>query len=971
MKSLIVVLLPVVFSAAASPAGTRASEFLYVSPLPGSGMVSAGTNIIVRRSDHVGRDVLRELETISVYGSSSGLHAAVPVISDDGRTAVWTLPVPFTAGENVTVQLPASFHGRAAMTGAPFSWSFTVSGYGQLSAGIVPGMEWEAAMTRQTVPAGARALSRPDSIPSNFPVMTIDSVNNPAPGSLFMTTTNILPGLAFYAMILDNTGSPVNYLLTAPYSCNDFKVQPNGLLSYARVTGVGGAVGIAQTVHMVLDSTLAVVDSFKCGNGYTADFHEFLLLPNGHAMLMAYDGQTVDMSRIVPGGNPNASVYGSIIQELDASKNVVFQWRSWDYIPITDCYDNLTASAFDYIHVNSLDVDTDGNLLVSCRETAEVLKIDRITGNVIWRWGGKHNQFTFIGDHASNAPNYFSYQHDVRRIANGNITLLDNGNQHVPPYTRAAEYAMDESAKTATLVWEYRHTPDVFDPAAGSVQRLPNGNTLIGWATANFLGIGTVAATEVHPDKSTAFEISMPKGLFSYRALRFPWKTESPSGSVSLLDLPPGVNYQFNATGQNTGVSIDLSIGSASYSRVTVTRYPYAPLDPSFGQNPPTLAPVRAVIAQAGFVSYSGTVTFDSTYTSLLPSPAGTSVYFRGTEGSGAFTPAPTTYDAIARSLSITTSQFGEYAFGWASATGSPTSPALIAPSNGGFVNENLAVNVTWSSRGRALRYHVQIATDSAFAHLAVNDSSATPLYTLPVPLHDTVYYWRAQAVGDSGLSAWSTPWRFITRAPFIGFTYPAGGETLYRDSVYIVRWQTNQSGLARLVLLNGTTTVATIADSLQNTGAYPWKVGGALSLSGGYRLSLRSYADTTVTSQSAGPFTIGTPVLSVAPVPGTPQVFALEQNYPNPFNPATQIRYALPERATVSLVVFNTLGQQVSALVGQEQEAGFHEVRFDGTNLASGLYFYRLKAHPAGGASTSGGAAGDFVQTKKLLLVR
>jgi hypothetical protein len=85
---------------------------------------------------------------------------------------------------------------------------------------------------------------------------------------------------------------------------------------------------------------------------------------------------------------------------------------------------------------------------------------------------------------------------------------------------------------------------------------------------------------------------------------------------------------------------------------------------------------------------------------------------------------------------------------------------------------------------------------------------------------------------------------------------------------------------------------------------------------------------------------------------------FDLRQNYPNPFNPSTTIHYALPARSPVTLSVYNTLGQQVSTLVNENQEAGYHDVKFDGSNLASGVYFYRLQA-------------GDFVQTKKLLILR
>jgi hypothetical protein len=90
----------------------------------------------------------------------------------------------------------------------------------------------------------------------------------------------------------------------------------------------------------------------------------------------------------------------------------------------------------------------------------------------------------------------------------------------------------------------------------------------------------------------------------------------------------------------------------------------------------------------------------------------------------------------------------------------------------------------------------------------------------------------------------------------------------------------------------------------------------------------------------------------------GVPAQFTLAQNYPNPFNPTTTIRYALPQRSQVALTVFNTLGQPVSTLVSGTEEPGYHEVRFNGTELASGVYFYRLQA-------------GGFVQTRKLVLLR
>jgi uncharacterized protein YkwD len=96
----------------------------------------------------------------------------------------------------------------------------------------------------------------------------------------------------------------------------------------------------------------------------------------------------------------------------------------------------------------------------------------------------------------------------------------------------------------------------------------------------------------------------------------------------------------------------------------------------------------------------------------------------------------------------------------------------------------------------------------------------------------------------------------------------------------------------------------------------------------------------------------VGTEVASV------PRGPSLEQNYPNPFNPSTVIRYGLPSKSHVSLTLFNTLGQQVAVLQNGEQDAGYHEVKFDAAGMASGEYFYRIQA-------------GVYVETRKLLLIK
>ncbi|HBQ60300.1 MAG TPA: hypothetical protein DD671_11945, partial [Balneolaceae bacterium] len=101
-----------------------------------------------------------------------------------------------------------------------------------------------------------------------------------------------------------------------------------------------------------------------------------------------------------------------------------------------------------------------------------------------------------------------------------------------------------------------------------------------------------------------------------------------------------------------------------------------------------------------------------------------------------------------------------------------------------------------------------------------------------------------------------------------------------------------------------------------------------------------------------------GASIVSVEEGSMIPSEYALEQNYPNPFNPSTTIKYALPEAANVQLLVYDLLGRQVSLLVSKQQSAGYHEIQFDASRMATGIYIYRIEA-------------GDFVQTKKLMLIK
>lgn len=294
----------------------------------------------------------------------------------------------------------------------------------------------------------------------------------------------------------------------------DFKVNYNNKLSYFDRASKG---------FFIRDSLFNVVDSVYCQNGYTADNHDFLALRNGHYVLIAYDMQPYAMDTIINGGDPNAQVEGLIIQELDANHNVIFEWKSWDHFHVTDnIYLDLTSSTLPFIHANAIDIDFDGHFLISSRNLDEITKIHRTTGDVIWRFGGSQNDFIFVNDYP------FTHQHSIQSLGNNKYVLFDNGNFSGQYYasgnnvSRAVEYELDTILMTATKTWEFIHPDSLYTPSIGSVQRLPNGNTLIDFGNLQYQQMGSIV-TEVDQNNQIVFQLEYDNGGNLYRAKKFDW----------------------------------------------------------------------------------------------------------------------------------------------------------------------------------------------------------------------------------------------------------------------------------------------------------------------------------------------------------------------------------------------------------------------------------------------------------------
>jgi len=509
-------LVPSAAAAQTQDPGTHLTEhalgYEYISPAPGSIQILEGADIILRPGGAlnmatVGAGLLR------VQGTASGAHDGTLRLSDDGRTLTFQPAAPFTPGEQVSCSVGPGLQTDTQGKVTPITFSFTVVGPERDALAALPVLDESDDIASSPgsgfVRVDSTATQPPLPLPPEFPHITASVFGSPTPGRLFLSSVTLSHTLdASFLMILENDGTPY-FQRKLPALGLDFKLQANGRLTY---------FDTSARCFYALNALYAVVDSFRCGNGYVTDGHDLVLLPNGHALLMSYDPELVDLAPTKTGPATGIAI-GLIVQELDQAKNVVFQWRSWDHFQISDQVGHASImGGLDYVHGNSLDADPDGNIILSCRNMDEVTKISRTTGEILWRLGGKNNQFTFTGD-----PTPFSHQHAVKRLPNGHLVLFDNGNLRLPLFSRAVEYAIDEVQRTATLVWQYRLTPDVFAPAFGYVQRFPNGNTLIGW------GATTPTLTEVAPDGSIVSELTFDPGTASYRAFRFEWPPVRPA----------------------------------------------------------------------------------------------------------------------------------------------------------------------------------------------------------------------------------------------------------------------------------------------------------------------------------------------------------------------------------------------------------------------------------------------------------
>jgi len=348
--------------------------------------------------------------------------------------------------------------------------------------------------------AGSPRLFRTGSLPADLPAVKVASSLAPSPGYVMMGISPSQPSEKTYAMIVDNGGNVVWYRkFTAAVA--DFQKQNGHYTVYSSLDGNASR-------FYELDPGGRVVQEMTADDPANTDAHE-LRIVNGDYYLFGVELRTMDLTAI--GGLSDATVRGMTIEQHHGA-STVFQWSTFDHFEVSDAAPDIptTGAQVNPWHGNALEIEADGNILASFRNADVIAKINGTTGNVIWRLGGKHNDFVFLND----PLNGFSHQHGIRRLPNGHVILFDNGNLHTPPVSRAVEYALDETAMTATLVWEYRGAPGLYSFAVGNAQRMDNGNTLICFGLAQH-----VVEVDMNGTKQWDLVIDEPNH-YPYRAFR-------------------------------------------------------------------------------------------------------------------------------------------------------------------------------------------------------------------------------------------------------------------------------------------------------------------------------------------------------------------------------------------------------------------------------------------------------------------
>jgi hypothetical protein len=399
-------------------------------------------------------------------GPSPVIDAAVVAANPyNVLSAIVTVGVRHTDSVSVRVRLATDGAGRATET-PRVAVAADVATVPVL--GLLPERRY---LMRVVAFGGQRAIESDDreittgALPADLPHYAAGG-SNPSPGYVVFAANR-------YAIAIDNTGRVVWYrLFPDGIGLNLMAQAPGRYLARPPTPQVGDAEPWVE-----LDPLGNVTRTLGCQLGLQPRLHDIILVPDGSYWVLCDEIRTMDLR--ADGGVAAARVTGTTVQHVSADGVLLFSWSPFDHFAITDVdLAERTGSNVNWTHGNAIDLDADGNLLLSSRNLGEITKIDTRTGAVLWRMGGRRNEFSFI----DTPMPAFSHQHGARALVAGELMLLDNMGD--PNESRAERYVVNEAARIARLVRSYAAVPGAFTEIGGSVQRGDAGRTLVSFGTA-------------------------------------------------------------------------------------------------------------------------------------------------------------------------------------------------------------------------------------------------------------------------------------------------------------------------------------------------------------------------------------------------------------------------------------------------------------------------------------------------------
>jgi hypothetical protein len=356
-----------------------------------------------------------------------------------------------------------------------------------------------------------------------------------APGFMFLTPRTVFPGRTG-PLILDRDGRVV-WFHPQSYTRSAADLRPQvyrgkPVLTWSVRPPLVNENDIYRgnahnQYHVIADDSYRIIKRLRAvGRGVTTDVHEFRITSRNTALILGY--RTLPRRLSAYHGAKSGKILDCLVQEIDIrTGRVLFSWSAARHIPLDESIATMPPSgSWDPYHLNSISEDTDGNLLVSSRHTSTIYKIDRRTGRIIWKLGGKHSSFKMGRGTA------FYYQHDAERRADGTLTLLDNHATDLDKShgreSRALELRLDTKAKTATLVRAFRHpSGQALATSQGNAEELGGGNLFVGWGISPWF-------SEYAPDGRLLFAAHFTSAWHhSYRAFKADW-TGHPGGTPAV-----------------------------------------------------------------------------------------------------------------------------------------------------------------------------------------------------------------------------------------------------------------------------------------------------------------------------------------------------------------------------------------------------------------------------------------------------